>query len=125
MTLLSIYSAPGNAPPFDFDTATDAHLRLKLLVGLGEPNLLPSGYRPVRLRHTQRKPTLWNGKSPCECSFLEGTEVAVLQDYPFVSTSANQGGLQAILAYPNLTDQEKDDLLSNNYKSLFAEKLNF
>ena len=42
-----------------------------------------------------------------------------------MSSAANQNGLQAILAYPNLTDEEKDDILSNNYKSLFADKLEF
>ncbi|EAU90963.1 amidohydrolase 2 [Coprinopsis cinerea okayama7 len=46
-------------------------------------------------------------------------------DYPFVGTAANQADLQAILAYPGLTDDEKDNILSNNYKSLFGDKLNF
>jgi hypothetical protein len=29
------------------------------------------------------------------------------------------------MAYPGLTDEEKEDLLSNNYKELFGDKLHF
>ncbi|TFK18296.1 amidohydrolase 2 [Coprinopsis marcescibilis] len=46
-------------------------------------------------------------------------------DYPFVDADANQVYLQSIMDYPRLSDEEKDDLLSNNYKTLFGDKLNF
>ncbi|KAJ2912721.1 hypothetical protein MD484_g7700, partial [Candolleomyces efflorescens] len=46
-------------------------------------------------------------------------------DFPFINASVTAADFQSIMAYPRLTDQEKEDLLSNNYKALFGDKLHF
>ncbi|KAF6744905.1 amidohydrolase 2 [Ephemerocybe angulata] len=46
-------------------------------------------------------------------------------DYPFISAAVTAADFDSIMAYPGLSDEEKEDLLSNNYKILFGDKLHF
>jgi len=48
-----------------------------------------------------------------------------LKDFPFIGTSETAVDFVDIMAYPGLTDEEKDDLLSSNYKALFGDKIVF
>jgi hypothetical protein len=47
------------------------------------------------------------------------------QDFPFINAPVTSADFESIMAYTGLTDEEKEDLLSNNYKALFGDKLHF
>lgn len=48
-----------------------------------------------------------------------------VQDFPFINAAVTSADLESIMAYPGLTDEEKENLLSGNYKKLFGDKLRF
>ncbi|KAJ2932260.1 hypothetical protein H1R20_g4812, partial [Candolleomyces eurysporus] len=46
-------------------------------------------------------------------------------DFPFINAAVTAADFDSIMAYPGLTDEEKEDLLSRNYQQLFGDKLYF
>lgn len=47
------------------------------------------------------------------------------QDFPFIDAKTTAQDFVAIMNYPGLTADEKEGVLSRNYRSLFGDKLSF